>query len=216
MKQLINKIKNLIKIARVVLVDDSNDIRVAKVQFLGKKQRCAVFTPYGFMSNPPPNSAGPIWQVDGEESKLIGMFDLTNERTNKNLNPGETAIGNYLTGDYVLFKEGKIIEVNATGDLIATVGSNAEITAGADVTVSAGANATVSAVTQIDLTAPIINITGNVVIAGGISTTGVGGTISSSGTITAPEAIIDGVTYSDHVHNGVTAGGADTTGPKDP
>ena len=109
--KLINKIKNIVKIARIVSVDDSADVRFGVVKYLGKEQACQIFTPYGFASNPPENAMGPIFQVDGEESKLIGMFDRTDQRPVKDLATGEVVVGNYETGEYVRFKDGNIIEI---------------------------------------------------------------------------------------------------------
>ena len=132
--KLINKIKNIVKIARIVSVDDSADIRFGVVKYLGKEQECQIFTPYGIMSNPPENSMGPIFQIDGEESKLMGMFDRTDNRPVKNLESGEVAVGNYETGDYVKFKDGNIIEISCGGDLNITVSGTATIDGDLDVT----------------------------------------------------------------------------------
>lgn len=188
MRKLFTKIKNLIKFAQIVMADDSRDIRAAQIKYLGKQQRCTVFTPYGIMHNPPPNSAGPFWQIDGEESKLVGMFDLSNQRTLKNLQPGEIATGNYLTGDYVLFKDGKIIEVNATGDIVENVAGNITATVGGNITATiggnliaevtgnieatAGGNIVTEAGGAAEITAPTITITGETTLDGNVTITG--------------------------------------------
>ena len=132
--KIINKIKNIIKLARVVSVDDSKDIRIGVVQYLGKEQQVTIFTPYGFMHNPPENSFGPIWQINGEESKIVGMFDRTDQRPVKELASGEVAVGNYLTGDYVIFKSSGIEIVAATGTV--TISGDLDVTG--EVTGNAG------------------------------------------------------------------------------
>ena len=86
------------------------------------------------MSNPPENAFGPIFQIDGEESKMIGMFDRSDNRPCKDLETGEVAVGNYSTGDYVKFKDGNIIEINASGDINITVSGTATINGDLDVT----------------------------------------------------------------------------------
>lgn len=127
--RLINKIKNIVKIARIVSVDDSADIRTGVVKYLGKEQACAVFTPYGLMSNPPENSMGPIFQIAGEESKLVGMFDRTDNRPVKDLVAGEVVVGNYETGEYVRFKDGNIVEIQTA---LLNIGNAAKSAAIAD------------------------------------------------------------------------------------
>lgn len=127
--KLINKIKNIVKIARIVSVDDSKDVRFGVVKYLGKEQSCAIFTPYGLMSNPPENSMGPVFQIDGEESKLMGMFDRTDNRPVKDLVSGEVVVGNYETGEYVRFKDGNIVEIQTS---LLNIGNAAKSAAIAD------------------------------------------------------------------------------------
>jgi hypothetical protein len=67
------------------------------------------------------------------------------------------------------------------------------------------------------LTTPTATFTGAVVIDGAM-TVGGGASISGgvdviSGAIAAPEAVIDGITFTSHVHSGVTTGGGDTGAP---
>lgn len=112
-RHLMHKVKNLIKIARVVSVDDSLDVRVGVMGLLGKEQRITIASLYGYSYVPPTNSAGPVWQIDGEESKMVGIFDRPDTRPVKNLESGEVLVGNHSTGDYVRFKDGNIVEINS-------------------------------------------------------------------------------------------------------
>lgn len=100
------------------------------------------------------------------------------------------------------------LTIDTKNDLIATVGNNATIDATNDVTVIAGndanvtatndvnvtaTNAIVTATGKIDLTAPTINLVGNVAMSGGTVThngTNIGDTHTHTGSPTAPTGAI--------------------------
>lgn len=105
MKNIFVCLKNLFKIAKLISVDDSGDLRSAIVSFLGKQQRVMLFTPYGIMSSPPASSLTILWSQQGQESNGIGISDDPKNRILKNLKEGEIALGNYKTGSYILFDE---------------------------------------------------------------------------------------------------------------
>lgn len=200
MNSIMSCIKNLIKLARILSVNDSVDIRTAQIEFLGKRQSAAVFSPYGLMHNPPANSMGPVWQINGEESKLMGIFDRSDQRTLKNLESGEVAIGNYATGDYVHFRNGRIVKIVATG--------NVDVEAAGSAVVNAGASA--------EVTAPAITLNGPVTINGTLNVTDaatLGSTLSTTGAITTPGITIGGIPFGTHRHSGVTSGASNTGGP---
>lgn len=105
MRRLITMIKNAFKIARLLSVDDSADLRFGSVSMLGKTQKVMIFSPYGLMHNPPSDSLALVWSQQGQESNGIGIADDPKNRTLKDLKSGEVAIGNYLTGAYIYFDE---------------------------------------------------------------------------------------------------------------
>jgi phage gp45-like len=137
MINLLTLIKNLFKIARLLSVDDSGDLRIATLSALGKKQTALLFTPYGLMHNPPVDSLALLWNQQAQSSNGIAMADSPNTRIFKDLKEGEVAVGNYMTGDYLFFNEGgsselltnklNIVtpEVETTGSLIVGSGENA-------------------------------------------------------------------------------------------
>ena len=129
MKKLFTLIKNIFKVVKVLSVDDSGDYQFANVSFLGKTQKVMLFTPYGLVSNPPLNSMGLLWSQQGQESNGIGIADNPKTRPLKNLEEGESALVNHVTGDYVYLK--------ANGDLEASVSGDVDIASGGDVTVAA-------------------------------------------------------------------------------
>ena len=111
-------IRNLFKVARLLATDDSGDMRIGTISAMGKEQSVFLFTPYGVMSHPPNDSMVMLWNQQGHESNGIGIADDPTNRILKDLAEGEFAVGNYLTGDYVLFNEnGDFIKV-ITGNSI--------------------------------------------------------------------------------------------------
>lgn len=132
---MLNRLKNLFKIARLLSTDDSGNLRFGRITCLGKEQKILLFTPYGVMSHPPAGSMVAVLNQLGQESNGVGAADDPKNRIFKNLAEGEIAIGNYVTGAYVIFKSDDSIEINAPGDIkitaagdMALEATNVEIT----------------------------------------------------------------------------------------
>jgi len=119
----------MIKLGKLLSVDDSGDYTFCSVSVLGKEQKALLFNPYGIMSNPPKPSMGVLFSQQGQESNQIAMFDDPKNRPLKNLADGEVAIGNYITGDYAYFDE--------NGDLFASVTRDCTIAAARNITMTA-------------------------------------------------------------------------------
>jgi phage baseplate assembly protein V len=87
------------------------------------------------------------------------------------------------------------------------------------VTIDAEGDVTVATLTKATITAPEVDITGNVTIAGNLSFSGTlsggsAGAVSFDGTtLKAPDVMAGTVSLKAHVHPGVTAGGASTGMP---
>ncbi len=118
MNRLINFIKNIFKVAKVLSIDDSGDFQFASVSFLGKTQKVMMFTPYGLISNPPPDSMCLLWSQQGQESNGIGIPDDPKNRPVKDTLPGEAGVANYETGAYILFVENGDANLVVPGDFI--------------------------------------------------------------------------------------------------
>lgn len=195
MRALYSKIKNMIKVARLLSTIDDGNLRLAKAQYFNKSQIVGAFSPYGIMHNPPVGSLGLLFSVNSQESHTMGIFDDPNNRTLKSLGTGEVAIGNYGTGDYVHFQNGQIIKVRATG--------NVEMEIDNSLTVVAGSNAV--------LTAPTVTINGNLTVNGNINSTG---TISAPTIAASNSLTVGGLEMEDHVHGGVEPGTGISSGPQ--
>jgi len=134
MKNIINCIKNIFKIAKLLSVDDTGNLRFYTVSFMGKQQKVLGFSPYGLMHKPPADSMVLLWSQQGQESNGIGIADDPRNRTLKDLKEGEVALGNYRTGHYIYFDENGLCTVVAKDlkfvidDSVIIQGTDVEIT----------------------------------------------------------------------------------------
>lgn len=142
MRNIISLIKNLFKIAKLLSVDDSGNLRFYNVSFMGKSgQKILGFSPYGLMHNPPVSSMVLLWSQNAQESNGIGMADDPKNRTLKNLKSGEVALGNYETGHYIYFDENGLCTVVAKDlkfqidDSVTVIGTDLEFQIDNSVTV---------------------------------------------------------------------------------
>jgi len=120
----------MIKVARLISVDDTGNLRFCMVSALGRPdQKAQLITPYGIMSNPPTDSMAVVLAQQGQESNLLAMADDPNNRTLRDLKTGEIAIGNYITGDYIFFDENGTLNIKVSTDVIANIDGDAQITA---------------------------------------------------------------------------------------
>lgn len=154
---LIQKVKAIFKIARLISVNDTAAIQQGVFSYMGSTPRGQIFVPYGVMMNPPAGSQVAVFSQNGNESNAIGFASHPNLRTLQNLASGEYGISNYLTGSYLILKE--------NGDI--------EISSEADVTISKAVNVNITATGTATLNIPSIDITGDVNITGDLVNNGV-------------------------------------------
>ena len=126
---------------------DNRPFRKARVKGLGKETTVYVIYPYGLTANAPEGALCVSWPVSGQESDRAAIADFPQLRP-KDLEPGEVALSNYLTGSEVRFK--------ANGDINITSASDVNITA----------------TTALTITAPDVTITGDVEVTGTITNNG--------------------------------------------
>lgn len=144
-------------------VDDSGDVRRGTATWLGRDgQPIQVASIYGIVNNPPAGSQVLLLPQNGQESASIGLADHPAIRPLRDLLPGEVAVVNYLTGSHVIFKENGDIVVNTNTNLIANCRT-----------------AQVTAESHIGLTAPQIDMIGNVSVSTG-----------ATGTFTTPAGVV--------------------------
>lgn len=113
--------------------------------------------------------------------------------------------------DTVLFEDGTRVEYNRQSGKL---------------TVNSVGSVEITAATEIKITAPVITVTGNLLVSGSISAGGgtmtmeggninVDGDLTAQGSLTASEVTAGTVSLTTHVHSGVTTGGG-TSGPPTP
>ena len=166
--------------------------------YKGKAVNTVRHSVYGVSSNPPKNSLGILFQIEGMGGVQYGIFDAADRRF-KNLTEGEVQIGNYLEANSIKFASNGDIIITAPGNLILNVAGNMTATVGGDLTSDVSGNTTINTV---DLT---INASGVSKINGGLTVTG---------DITANNFISSGISvdFNSHIHTGDSGG--DTGIPK--
>lgn len=121
-----------IHVATLLSSDDSGRYTRGVCSYTGLTTPCVIISPYGLLYNPPPNSMGVTLPQGGRESGIMLMVDDPNNRPLKNLLPGEVAIANYGTSDFVHIKNDNSIEINSGGTTI--VVANGQVTINAATT----------------------------------------------------------------------------------
>lgn len=197
------KVWSMIKQAVVSLVtDDTSSYPQGQATYNGKTTDHTRLSPYGLVSNPPKDSWVLLLSSMAQSAVKFGIASDMLRRI-KGLKEGECGLYNTLTQSFILLLEngdcsadikGNAL-INATGNLTATIAGNISATAGGDITANAPSgdiiasaeNVNATATTEINLTAPLINLNGQVV---------------STGTMTAVDYKAPGEPdYSDHKHS---------------
>jgi phage gp45-like len=158
---------NAIKLVKVLFARTSGLLQTVKCSFLGRTQDLKVLNMYGISFCPPANSFGVAISANGYTDEAFVVCDKPDKRFT-GLQPGELKVGNYVTGAYIYFKEDGSIEVSAP-------------------------NVKIVATTKVEITSPLVEVTG---------------------TVEAADFITSAVpSYNAHSHSGVTTGLANTGGP---
>lgn len=187
MKGLWNRIKNIVKVARLVSYDDSGNFSRGVASYMGKEVPLMDMKSYGHASRPPANSMCLVFAQNGQESNAIAIIDDPKRRTLKGLKEGESGLYNQLTGDYIYLKEDSNVEIK-TAKVTLLVGDTT-------VTIEDG---------QVTIDAADTTMNGNLQVNGTINATDDINTeadMNADGEVTA-DAGGAGVTLTGHVHLG--------------
>ena len=187
-------IKSLIKIARVLSVDDSGKFRFCKIFYQGQSSKAQMFSPYGLYHNPPKGSMALVLSQNAQDSNSIAIASDPDGRR-KNAAEGVVGINNQLSNGYVECGEQDVI-ISSDNDII--------INAENDVIINAENNITVNA-TNLSL-----NISDNTTITIGSMSI----IINNNGiNVTNGDIVVDSISLKTHVHGGVQSGGSNTGTP---
>lgn len=124
---MIKCIKNLIRYAKVTLInDDSSKYPYTQMTYNGKTANVTTVNPYGHYSVAPLNSLAVVWQINAQEENLAGVCFNPAGRF-KGLKTGEVLNGNELTGSYIKFANSNEIDIVSKGDLVLNITGNVTI-----------------------------------------------------------------------------------------
>lgn len=183
------KVLSMIKQAVITLVtSDASSYPQGQAKHNGKTTDYTRLSPYGLVSNPPKGSWVLLLSSMAQSAVKFGIASDMLGRI-KGLKEGECGLYNTKTTSFALLKENGDIEADAKGDLIGSATGSADITAGI----------------EINLTAPTINLNGDV---------NVSGDLTAVGTVEGSELTDGSVPYSTHVHGGVDPGSGSSGGPE--
>lgn len=208
--------------------DDTGPRPVQQVFYLGKTADAIMVFPYGMHANVDGEAPGLMIPTDGN---LEGRPVLPTSMTRRSvLGSGDVELYSPVSRSRVTIRANGDVEVDAVGNLIATVAGDASCTVGgnADVTVSGDMSADVTGAITVQsggntdvtvggtlvatvtgtatVTAPTITLNGNVVVTGTFSMSGGGTADFGTGTITHNGKVID----STHGHVQGNDSGGDT------
>lgn len=187
------------------LVKAAGAVQLVQVDGLAGEQLqdAEMFQHYGYTSHPPAGTMAVIVPIGGKTSHGIAVATEHGSYRKKNLAAGEVAL--YTDeGDCIVLNRGRIVRVVA--------GTQLEVTAPL---------VTIKASSKVRMETPLVEITGQLTVAGGMAISGGGttaaitgnmtinGNVVTTGTITNNGKAID----STHVHTGVVAGGNNTGTP---
>lgn len=176
---------------------DTGQVPVSQVKWNGKTANIEVIWPYGLAGNLPVDSIVLTFNVMGQEENKAGIGNTPKTRF-KNLEAGEVAVGNPVTGSVVKFLENGDIEVTCKNDQNVTITGDSNVTVGGDVNLTITGDVNVTATGNVNVTSPLTTITGALAVTGDI-------TAFSSGSAIAMSAIKS--TFNTHTHQEFDVGG---------
>lgn len=192
-KPLKTRITQLVSRSGVLSTDDSKGIQEGKHQLLADEVADQIerFQNYGMTSHPPANSEAVVVFPLGNRDHGIAVVVDNRAFRLKGLEQGEVAL--YTDeGDSIILKRGNKIEINAVEKVTVNT-KEAEVNcekSTVNATVESNVNtvtAKITATALAEMTAPAINLKGNVLIAGALGVVGAGGsgptTMTMEGTV---------------------------------
>jgi phage gp45-like len=179
-------------------LNDKGEYPTTQVKGLGQINQIRQFTPYGYFCSPPLNSTWLIFPARGNYDDLVGIgHDF--EKRFKNLLPGEVALANTETGQYIKLDKDGNINIFTTKDInVNCLNANVTVTEAATITAKT-ANLTVS--DTMTITCPTTNWTGDINLTGTLNAT--------------VDVIATTVSLASHIHSAVVTG-PNNSGPPVP
>lgn len=132
---LLKKMKRLLKFAVVVATDDSGAYPIIFNSYMGKPRSKAVnISPFGLWSRPPLGSLSFVMNGNGAESNQACISNDYAGRPIKDIEEGETVLGN--KSSYVHFKKDGSVSLFINGTEIVTFATDGNMSMVADVSIT--------------------------------------------------------------------------------
>jgi phage baseplate assembly protein V len=216
LQPLQRKLRLMVTRGVVQLVDPSTLLQQLQLKAVGEEvlDNIEHWEPYGYTSRPHPGAEALLLSVGGDRDHTVAVNVADRNFRLKGLQSGEVAL--YTDeGDVIHFRRGNHIYVDAM----------TKITAKAP-------NVDVIASVKVLLSAPLVDITGDLQVGGNADITGdttVGGAATVTGAATAGALVstgagggstvtgglgVDGIPFGTHVHGGVQSGSSNTGAPQ--
>lgn len=164
LERLWRRLQLVIGRGRVRVIDDSTPAQTLQVQLGADETKDGLprIAEYGFTSNPPPGTDALVVFLAGERTNGVVVGTNNQQFRMRNLASGEVAIYDN-RGRFVLLSAAGIHVQGADSPITAETTSDVTATAGGNVTVQAGGRANVTSSTSIKLAAPTIILQGNLI-----------------------------------------------------
>ena len=109
--ELINKIRNMIKLARITIAQEDDGLdTIAQCEAMGKPSKVVLIYPYGFSANAPVDSTVAMLNAQGSGRNYLGIPTMPENRFG-DLKEWEVQIGNYKTKASIFFGDDGNIRV---------------------------------------------------------------------------------------------------------
>lgn len=170
---LVARIRLMVAQALVTLVDDGTGLQQLQLRVLrGETRSVNRLQNYGHTSVPLAGAQAIVLAVGGNRSHLVAVAVDDARYRMTNLAPGESALHNHL-GDYIIIREGRIIEVVA--------GAKLDVTA---------PEAVFNCSSKVTLNTPLLAVSGAIEAGGDI--TSAGNVADATSTMQAMRDVYDG------------------------
>lgn len=147
-------IKNMLRWARITAPgSDDKQFATQQMEYLGKVADGLIVFPYGLHGNVPADALALMFAIQGNPDNRAAIAWTPKDRPT--LKDGEVAFYHPPTGGLVVWRQNGNLEITTAADIKATC-----------------ANAEITATTKITLTAPTINLVGDLNVTGDTAFTG--------------------------------------------
>jgi phage gp45-like len=191
----------VLNILKKALITLDRVLRNGQCQYMDTISDYTAIYPYGMYAKAKSGSMTLLMSLNKDESHKVGLeYDLKKlSAVFDDMESGEVAFFHPGQESFLVFKNNGDINIDCKNDVNLDVSNDSKI--------SSGNNHEIDAVTKIKLTAPTVEIVGNVTVAGNITATGIiqGGTVQAGGGgLVAAQAVINGKNVDGHQHGAGT------------